>query len=231
MTTGDAAAAADHFDPGRVWTPVTRLMEEVPARRADGAGGLDALAASSMVQGGHRGDGAEWSGFDGRQQKPSTKESRMVRNGIAIAAAGTILWLGASAFAEERVAENGIVDVASSRPVGESLDRLEVVVKAKGITVFARIDHSGEAAKVGLQMRPAMLLIFGNPKAGTPLMIASPSVALDLPLKVLAWEDQKGKVWLSYNSAAYLQKRHGLKDEQAKSLSAIAGLVGQAAAP
>jgi len=148
-----------------------------------------------------------------------------------MAAAGTALWFGTPALAEERAADNGIVDVASSHPVGKSLDRLEALVKAKGITVFARIDHSGEAAKVGLQMRPAGLLIFGNPKAGTPLMNASPSIALDLPLKVLAWEDQKGKAWLSYNSAAYLQKRHGLKDEQTKGLAGLAALVEQAAAP
>lgn len=156
----------------------------------------------------------------------------MARNGIAmVVAAGAALWLGSPALAEQQAGDNGIVDVASSHPVSKSLDRLEAVAKSKGITVFARIDHSGEAAKVGLSMRPAGLLIFGNPRAGTPLMVARPSVALDLPLKVLAWEDDKGKVWLSYNSAAYLRKRHGLEEEQAKSLGAIVGLVGQAAAP
>jgi uncharacterized protein (DUF302 family) len=102
------------------------------------------------------------------------------------------------------------------------------LLKSKGITVFARIDHSGEAAKAGLKMRPTQLLIFGNPKAGTPLMNASPSVAIDLPMKSLVWQDEGGKVWVGYNSPAYMQQRHGLKDERAKSLGVVGGLIDQA---
>jgi uncharacterized protein (DUF302 family) len=159
----------------------------------------------------------------------NTKESTMVQRMIVPLAAGLTMLLGAPAIAEERAA--GIVDVASHHSVSQSLDRLESIVKAKAIIVFARIDHSGEAAKVGLSMRPAVLLIFGNPKAGTPLMKASPSMALDLPLKVLAWEDEKGRVWLSYNSPTYLQKRHGLGEELVKNIAGIRSLVEWAAAP
>ena len=125
-------------------------------------------------------------------------------------------------------ADNGIVSKPSKYSVPETLLRLENVVKSKGLTVFARIDHSGEAERVGLKMRPAQLLIFGNPKTGTPLMIASPSMAIDLPQKALAWEDASGKVWLSYNDPAYLKQRHALEDESMKTLAAIAGLADQA---
>jgi uncharacterized protein (DUF302 family) len=152
------------------------------------------------------------------------------RTAASIAAALTML-LGAPASAEERPADAGIAAVPSKHDVPRSLDRLETILKGKGITVFARIEHSAEAAKVGLAMRPTALLVFGNPKAGTPLMVAAPSVALDLPLKVLAWEDAQGQVWLGYNSPAYLQRRHGLKDDQAKSLAGVSALVEQAAAP
>jgi uncharacterized protein (DUF302 family) len=154
----------------------------------------------------------------------------MSRRRIATLTA-SLMCLGAPALADEASAETGIITVASRHGVTESLDRLESILKAKGIIVFARIEHSAEAAKIGLTMRPAALLIFGNPKTGTPLMIASPTVALDLPLKVLAWEDQKGQVWLSYNSPRFLQRRHGLTDELVKSIAGIAALVDQAAAP
>ncbi|MBA3033684.1 MAG: DUF302 domain-containing protein [Gammaproteobacteria bacterium] len=122
----------------------------------------------------------------------------------------------------------GLVSKPSKYSVAETLDRLEAVVKAKGITVFARVDHSGDAEKVGLKLRPTQLLIFGHPKAGTPLMISAQSVAIDLPLKALAWEDENGKVWLSYNSPAYLQQRHGFKEELIKNVAVIGGLVDQA---
>ena len=125
-------------------------------------------------------------------------------------------------------ADNGIVTVPSKYAVPETLQRLESVLKAKGLIVFARIDHAGEAERAGLKMRPAQLLIFGNPKTGTPLMIASPSVAIDLPLKALAWEDADGKVWLSYNDPAYILHRHALGDEYMKNVAAIVGLVNQA---
>ena len=125
-------------------------------------------------------------------------------------------------------ADNGIVSKPSPYSVPETLDRLEAVAKAKGVTVFARIDHSGEAQKVGLSMRPTQLLVFGNPKVGTALMNASRSVAIDLPLKALAWEDETGQVWLSFNSPAYLQQRHGLEDNLVKSIAVVAVLVDEA---
>ena len=125
-------------------------------------------------------------------------------------------------------AENGLISKPSKYSVPETLDRLEAAVKSKGITVFARIDHSGEAAKVGMKMRPTQLLIFGNPKTGTALMNSSPSIAIDLPLKALAWEDENGKVWLSYNSPAYMKQRHDLKDEFIKNIAAIGSFVDQA---
>lgn len=123
---------------------------------------------------------------------------------------------------------NGLVAKPSKYSVAETIDRLEKVVKAKGITVFARIDHAGEADKVGLKLRPTQLLILGNPKTGTPVMIAAQSAAIDLPLKALAWEDANGKVWLGYNSAEYLKQRHNIADELVKNVGAIAGLVDAA---
>ncbi len=108
---------------------------------------------------------------------------------------------------------NGIVNKPSKHSVEQTVEALNNILKSKGIAVFALIDHSGEAEKVGLKMRPTKLLIFGNPKAGTPLMLASPSSAIDLPLKILIWEDGQGKVWLSYNSPEYLRERHGLPQE------------------
>jgi len=106
---------------------------------------------------------------------------------------------------------SGLVTLPSGYPVAVTIDRLESVVKSRGMTVFARIDHAEVARQAGLSMRPAQLLIFGNPKGGTPLMNAAPTVAIDLPLKALAWEDGNGKVWLTYNSAAFLRERHDIR--------------------
>jgi uncharacterized protein (DUF302 family) len=105
---------------------------------------------------------------------------------------------------------NGIVDLACRRSVAETVDRLESSLTGKGIKVFARLDQAGKAKAVGLTMRPMVLLIFGDPKAGTPLMILHPSLAMDLPLKALVWEAADGRVWLSYNSPEFLQQRHRL---------------------
>jgi uncharacterized protein (DUF302 family) len=105
----------------------------------------------------------------------------------------------------------GIIDLASKYSVAETVERLEALLKAKGIKVFARIDQAAEARAAGLTMRPTVLVIFGDPKAGTPLMNRYPSLALDLPLKALVWESADGKVWLSYNSPEFLQQRHGLE--------------------
>src|SRR5260370_9558486 len=125
-------------------------------------------------------------------------------------------------------ADNGIISKPSSSSVPETLDRLEKVVKARGLTVFARIDHSAEAERDGLMLPPMHLLIFGNPKTGTAMMNSSPSLGIDLPLKALAWEDRSGKVWLSYNSPDYLQRRHDLKEEFLKNLAAVEVLIDEA---
>src|ERR1700730_6553968 len=94
---------------------------------------------------------------------------------------------------------NGIIDIPSNTSVNETVEKLMGILQAKGVTLFALVDHSGEAEKVGMKMRPTKLLIFGNPKAGTPVMIAAPSSAIDLPLKILIWEDTEGKVQITYN--------------------------------
>lgn len=124
--------------------------------------------------------------------------------------------------------ENGIVNLSSPHTVLETLARLEAVVQSKGISILAMIDHSGDAAKAGLQMEPTKLLIFGNAKAGTPLMIASPSVALDLPLKALVWQDKDDKVWLSYNSPNYLKQRHDLPENLLPNIAGIEAICAQA---
>jgi uncharacterized protein (DUF302 family)/uncharacterized membrane protein YidH (DUF202 family) len=116
---------------------------------------------------------------------------------------------------------NGILNKESNYSVEETLERLKRALEAKGVAIFAIIDHSGEAAKVGLKMPPTKLLIFGSPKAGTPLMLAAPSSAIDLPLKILIWEDREGKVWVSYNSPTYLQERHGLPHELLQNIAAV----------
>jgi uncharacterized protein (DUF302 family) len=121
----------------------------------------------------------------------------------------------------------GIISKASKYSVAETLDRVEEVLREKGIRVFARVDHSGEAEKVGLKMRPTQLLIFGSPKGGTPVMVAAPTAAIDLPLKALAWQDDDGKVWLSYNDPEYLKQRFGLTDEQIKTISGIGSVIEQ----
>jgi len=124
--------------------------------------------------------------------------------------------------------DRGIIDIPSPYSVPETLARLQTILKEKGVTVFGLIDHSGEAAKVGLQMRPTQLLIFGNPKGGTPVMVAAPSVAIDFPLKALAWQDGQGKVWLSYNAPEYLQQRHGIPADLLKNIAGPAALLEKA---
>jgi uncharacterized protein (DUF302 family) len=116
---------------------------------------------------------------------------------------------------------NGIVSLKSPYSVPETSQRLETLVAAKGLTIFARVHHSDEAAKVGLEMLPSELLIFGSPKSGTPLMVASPMLAIDLPLKALAWQDADGNIWLSYNSPEYLQQRHNIPEAMIQNVSGI----------
>jgi uncharacterized protein (DUF302 family) len=125
--------------------------------------------------------------------------------------------------------DNGLIHVPSHHSVDETLQHLQSLLSEKGVTIFALVDHSGEAAKAGLQMLPTKLLIFGSPKAGTPLMQAAPTLAIDLPLKALIWEDADGKVWLSFNDPAYLQHRHGFPEQLVGNLSAANGLLTKAA--
>lgn len=125
-------------------------------------------------------------------------------------------------------ANNGIISQPSPYAVPETIDRLTAILQAKGITIFARIDQQMEAEKVGLSLRPTQLLLFGNPQAGTPLMVAEPTIALDLPLKALAWEAADGKVWLSYNDPIYLQQRFSIADELMKNIAVMSPLIHQA---
>ncbi|HEX4542687.1 MAG TPA: DUF302 domain-containing protein [Candidatus Acidoferrum sp.] len=120
-----------------------------------------------------------------------------------------------------QAASNGIVDKPSNHSVDETVEKLKEILQGKGVTLFATIDHSGEAAKVGMKMRPTKLLIFGNPKGGTPLMLAAPSSAIDLPLKILVWEDAAGKVLVSYNSPAYPQQRHGFPADLVQNIAVV----------
>ncbi len=123
---------------------------------------------------------------------------------------------------------NGLLQVASARSVDETVDRLKAILAERGLQVFALVDHSGEAEKVGMKMRPTKLLIFGSPKGGTPVMLAAPSVAIDLPLKALVAEDEGGKVWVSYNSPEYLQQRHGIPQDLVKNIAGVGALVAKA---
>ena len=125
--------------------------------------------------------------------------------------------------------KNGIVNVACGYSVDDTLWRIRVLLEEKGITLFTVVDHSGEAGKVGMTMRPTKLLIFGNSKAGTPLMLATPSIAIDLPLKLLVWEDSAGKVWITYNSVEYLRDRHGLPESLVANIAVVAALAAKAA--
>jgi len=113
--------------------------------------------------------------------------------------------------------------------VDQTIEKIEQTLQAKGVKLFALVDHSGEAEEAGMTMPPTKLLIFGNPKGGTPLMLASPSVALDLPLKMLVAQDSKGQVWISYNSSAYLQSRHGLPTELLQNIAVVDALAKSAA--
>ncbi len=124
--------------------------------------------------------------------------------------------------------KNGIISKRTNHSVNETLERLKNALLAKGVNIFAIVDHSGEAEKVGLKMPPTMLVIFGSPKAGTPLMLAAPSIAIDLPLKILIWEDGEGKAWVSYNSTAYLQERHGLPKELLQNIAVVETLAAKA---
>ena len=123
---------------------------------------------------------------------------------------------------------NGLTRVASPRSVEETIERLQSVLKERNLQLFALIDHSGEAEKAGLKMRPTKLLIFGSPKGGTPVMVAAPTIAIDLPLKALVSEDEGGKVWVTYNTPEYLQQRHNVPGDLVKNISGVGALVAKA---
>ena len=123
----------------------------------------------------------------------------------------------------------GIIGKPSNHSVEQTVERLKNILQSKGVTLFALVDHSGEAEKAGMKMRPTKLLIFGSPKAGTPLMLAAPSIAIDLPLKILVWEDAQGKAWVSYNSPDYLKERHGLSQDLLQNIAVVETLAAKAA--
>jgi uncharacterized protein (DUF302 family) len=125
--------------------------------------------------------------------------------------------------------DNGIITVSTHRTVEETVDKIKSLLVGRGIKLFAFIDHSGEAEAIGMKMPPTKLLVFGNPKGGTPLMLASPTVAIDLPLKILVAEDANGKRWISYNSPQYLKNRYSLSDELVKNIAIIKALAAEAA--
>lgn len=129
----------------------------------------------------------------------------------------------------ESIAGNGIVRLPSNHSVDETVERLRAILEAKGVKLFALVDHSGEAEKAGMKMPATKLLIFGSPKAGTPLMLAAASMAIDLPLKILISEDGQGKAWVSYNSPAYLGERHGLAAELLRNIAVVETLAASAA--
>lgn len=139
--------------------------------------------------------------------------------------------LVALALSHTAVAADGLVTKASKHPVAATMDRIERIAKEKGMTIFARIDHAAGAEKVGMKMPASQVMIFGNPKGGTPLMLASPGAALDLPLRVAVWEDAQGKVWVGYNTVTFIKDRHGIggKDELVKTLDgALDGITNKA---
>jgi uncharacterized protein (DUF302 family) len=123
---------------------------------------------------------------------------------------------------------NGLIQVASRYPVDETVQRLRSLLGEKGLQVFSIIDHSSEAEKVGLKMRLTKVVIFGSPKGGTPLMVAAPTLAIDLPLKALVAEDENGKVWVTYNSPEYLQQRHSVPEDLIKNIAGAGALIAKA---
>jgi uncharacterized protein (DUF302 family) len=124
--------------------------------------------------------------------------------------------------------EEGIVKIPSHHSVDETVNKLKTILQSKGVTLFAVVDHSGEAEKVGMKMPSTKLVIFGNPKAGTPLMLAAPSAAIDLPLKILVAEDSEAKVWISYNNPQYLKERHGLPETLVPNIAVVQAVAAAA---
>jgi uncharacterized protein (DUF302 family) len=123
----------------------------------------------------------------------------------------------------------GITTIATAHSVDATVEKFKAILNAKGVTLFALVDHSGEAEKVGMAMRPTKLLIFGSPRAGTPVMLAVPTIAIDLPLKILVWEDENAKTWISYNAPDYLRDRHNVPADLMQNLAVIETLAAKAA--
>jgi uncharacterized protein (DUF302 family) len=162
--------------------------------------------------------------------KDDQSERRVVVKYLLLATLLVGLSLPVSAISAQDIVkkEGGVVSIPSNHSVDETVDRLKNILRSKEVTLFALIDHSGEATKVGMKMPPTKLLIFGNPKGGTPLMLTAPSVALDLPLKILVSEDAQGKVWLSYNSPEYLKERYGLPSSLLPNIAVIETVAAKA---
>jgi uncharacterized protein (DUF302 family)/uncharacterized membrane protein YidH (DUF202 family) len=179
-----------------------------------------------------------WIDRDRAGQPHSTTLAVALSLFLAVVGVGMVIYLAVlrteqPRFVQERSVTSGthegIIDNASRHSVDDTVDRLKAMLESKGVTVFAMVDHSGEAAKAGMSLPPTKLLIFGNPKAGTPVMAAAPSAALDLPLKILVWQDAGGKVWVSYNSPQYLQDRHGFPSELTANIAVVEALARNAA--
>jgi uncharacterized protein (DUF302 family) len=181
------------------------------------------------------------------ESPPTTQRFRLSTSAVAIAFSVTLVGLATAIYPiavlsstrlhsakskETDVASgttNGIIDIPSNHSVDQTVEKLKAILQTRGVTLFALVDHSGEAEKVGMKMPPTKLLIFGSPKAGTPLMLAAPRVAIDLPLKILVWQDSSGNVWISYNSPAYIRRRHGLPEELLQSIAVVETLAAKAA--
>ena len=179
-----------------------------------------------------------WIDRDRAGQPHSTTLAVALSLFLALVGLGMVIYLAVLRTEQPRLVQErsvtsgtheGIVDNASRYSVNDTVDRLKAMLESKGVTVFAVIDHSGEAAKVGMSLPPTKLLIFGNPKAGTPLMAAAPSTAIDLPLKILVWQDSGGNVWVSYNSPQYLQARHGFPSDLTANIAVVEALARNAA--
>ena len=157
----------------------------------------------------------------------------LARSSVSVATIALVFAASNSRQREEMrmapAAADGIISKPSNHSVDQTVDKLKSILETRGVTLFALVDHSGEAAKAGLNMRPTKLLVFGNPRAGTPVMLAAPSIAIDLPLKILVWEDDRGRVWLSYNDPAYLQRRHGVPRQLLQNIAAAETLAALAA--
>jgi uncharacterized protein (DUF302 family)/uncharacterized membrane protein YidH (DUF202 family) len=151
-----------------------------------------------------------------------------VRTTANLQSSNTQIMEAPMATATSAAPNKGIIDRPSNHSVDQTVEKLKNILQAKGVTLFALVDHSGEAEKAGMKMPPTKLLIFGSPKAGTPLMLAAPSVAIDLPLKILVWQDAQSKVWISYNSPDYLKDRHNLPPDLLQNIAVVDALAAKA---